>query len=71
MKSLPNFGWFEGSCKTNEGTRNSTQTPRNNKNKIGEKHRMGQHMQRKNSLVNLGNEVSKRLGIFDMPSKVA
>jgi hypothetical protein len=42
-------------------------TPRNKRNRIREKHKKGGHLQRKNSLANLGNKASKRVNTFDMP----
>jgi hypothetical protein len=45
--------------------------PRNKKDRTMEKHRRGGHVQRKNDLVSMGNEVSKKVNIFDMFRKVA
>jgi hypothetical protein len=42
-------------------------TPRSKTNRTGEKHMRGGHMHRKNNLVNLGNKVSKKVNILDMP----
>jgi hypothetical protein len=44
--------------------------PRNKKVKTMEKHRKGRHMQRKISLVSMGNEASKRVNIIDIFRKV-
>ncbi len=46
-------------------------TPRSKRIKTKEKHKKGRHLQRKNSLVSLGNEASRRVSTLDMPQKAA
>jgi hypothetical protein len=44
-------------------------TPRSKRIKTKEKHKWRRHLQRKNSLFSMGNEVSRRVSTLDMPRK--